>query len=324
METRSIGSLDVPTVGIGCNNFGKRIDAAQAERVVHAALDEGVTFFDTADVYGGRGGSEEALGQALGDRRDEAVVATKFGGDMGPGRGGAGPAWVRRAVEDSLRRLGTDRIDLYQQHYPDDAVPVADTLEALDQLVDAGKVREIGCSNVTPGQIDWALRTSGTGRRGAGGGRASADEGYASFASVQNHYNLLHRGPEEEAVIDTCTRHGLSLLPYYPLARGLLTGKYTRDQAPPAGSRLAGAPDTAERLLSDETFDVLERLDAFARDRGHTLLELAFSWLLAQPTVACVIAGATTPEQVAANHEAAGWDLTPEELVEADLLSTGR
>ena len=307
METRSIGKLDASIVGLGCNNFGGRIDEAASERVVHAALDAGITLFDTADIYGGTL-SEEYLGRALGRRRDEAIIATKFGGPIDEDRkGGASAAYIASAVEDSLRRLGTDRIDLYQLHFPDTATPFEETLEALDGLVRAGKVLEIGGSNFSSEQIDETARIS-------------ADRNYARFQSVQNEYSVLRRGPERFGVLDACARNGVVFIPYFPLANGVLTGKYHRNEAPPAGTRLAGMPDRAADALSDKVFDRVEALDGYARDHGHTLLELAIAWLLARPTVASVIAGATKPEQATTNAGAAGWILTDTDLADIDAL----
>jgi aryl-alcohol dehydrogenase-like predicted oxidoreductase len=308
METRSIGKLDASVVGLGCNNFGGRIDEAATKKVVGAALDAGITMFDTADIYGGSL-SEEYLGRALGSRRDEAIVATKFGGPIDEERkGGASAAYIERAVDDSLRRLGTDRIDLYQLHFPDAATPFEETLAALDKLVDAGKVLEIGGSNFSADQIDETTKIS-------------SDNQLARFVSVQNEYSLLRRGPERFGVIDACARNGVVFIPYFPLASGVLTGKYHRDEVPPAGTRLAGMPsERAESALSAKVFDRVEALDAWTRDHGHTLLELAISWLLAQPTVASVIAGATKPEQAHANVAAAGWKLTDTDLREIDAL----
>jgi aryl-alcohol dehydrogenase-like predicted oxidoreductase len=293
METRRIGSLEVSVVGLGCNNFGKRLDAAATARVVDAALDAGVNFLDTADMYGGTK-SEEFLGRALAGRWDRVVIATKFGWPLDETRKGAKAGYVKRAVEDSLRRLGTDRIDLYQLHRPDPDTPIAETLGALADLVREGKVREIGCSNFSAAQLEEAERAA------AGGPR---------FASVQNEYSLLRRDAEEE-VLPACERLGLAFLPYFPLANGLLTGKYRRGRPLPEGTRLAepGRPALDERLL-----DTVERLLAFAEERGHTLLELAFGYLLARPEVASVIAGATRPEQVRANAAASAWTLTAEE-----------
>jgi aryl-alcohol dehydrogenase-like predicted oxidoreductase len=295
MEKRRIGSLEVSLVGLGCNNFGWRIDAAAAERVVHAALDAGIDFFDTADIYD-TGHSEEYLGRALRGRHEHAVIATKFGMKFDEKRKGAHPDYVRQAAEDSLRRLGIERIDLYQLHQPDAATPIADTLGALNDLVRAGKVREIGCSNFSAAQIREAEQAAANGAR---------------FVSVQNQYSLLHREPEAE-VIPECQRLGLAFLPFFPLANGLLTGKYRRGQASPKGSR--GDAGFGPKVFTDENLAKVEKLQGFAEGDGHTLLELAFSWLAAQPTVASVIAGATSPEQVTANARAAGWKLTAEEL----------
>ena len=308
METRSIGKFDASAVGLGCNNFGGRIDEAATKKVVDAALDAGVTLFDTADSYGGTR-SEEFLGRALGSRRDEAIVATKFGSPIDDERkGGASAAYIARAVEDSLQRLGTDRIDLYQLHFPDTATPFEETIAALDKLVRDGKVLEIGGSNFSADQIDETTRIS-------------REHEQARFVSVQNEYSLLRRGPERFGVLDACARDGLVFIPYFPLASGVLTGKYHRDTAPPPGTRLAGMPaERVDSALSPKVFDRVEALDGWARDHGHTLLELAITWLLARPTVASVIAGATKPEQVQANAAAAAWTLTDNDLVEIDAL----
>lgn len=308
MQARPLGSLSVSVVGIGCNNFGGRIDEAATKAVVGAALDAGITLFDTADIYGGTK-SEEYLGRALGSRRDEAVIATKFGGPIDDERkGGASAAYVKRAVDDSLRRLGTDRIDLYQLHFPDQSVPIEETLGALDEIVRAGKVREIGASNFGPELIDEA-------------DAVSEKRGGARFVSVQNEYSLLRRLPERNGVLDACARHDLAFLPYFPLASGLLTGKYHRAEPPSPGTRLAGMPaERRDDALSGRNFDKIEALDAWARDHGHSLLELAFAWLLARPLLASVIAGATRPEQVHANAAAAGWSLTGGDLAEIDAV----
>ncbi len=302
METRRIGSLSVSVVGLGCNNFGERLDAERTAATVQAALDAGITFFDTADIYGGTR-SEEFLGRALGRRREAVVVATKFGMEVDERRRGAKPEYVRQAVEDSLRRLGTDRIDLYQLHQPDPATPIADTLGALDELVRAGKVREIGCSNFSASEIRAA--------------RKVARPGAARFVSVQNEYSLLHREPERD-VLDECRRAGLAFIPYFPLASGLLTGKYRHGQPPPQGSRLQSRfgtePFTEENLL------LVEALLSLATSRGHTLVELAVSWLASRPTVASVIVGATSPEQVKTNATGAGWQFTDAEIVEIDAI----
>ncbi len=303
LDVRRIGSLTVSAVGLGCNNFGARLDAAATADVVHAALDAGVTLFDTADVYGGTQ-SEEFLGRALGARRREVVVATKFGIKLDDARpGGGAPAYVRRAAEDSLRRLGTDVIDLYQLHRPDPSVPIADTMGALDDLVREGKVREIGCSNFSVDQIR-ASRTVQT--RGLSGA--------VQFASVQNEYSLFHRDPEHDGVLAECERERLGFLPYFPLASGLLSGKYRRGAPPPPDTRLGSGGWGSDRL-NDENLARVERLTAVAESRGHTVLELAVAWLLARPAVASVIAGATRAEQVQANATAAAWQLTNDDLV---------
>jgi aryl-alcohol dehydrogenase-like predicted oxidoreductase len=291
--------------GLGCNNFGWRIDAPASAAVVDAALDAGINFFDTADVYGA-GQSEEFLGSALGRRRSQVILATKFGAKMDEQRDGAKPAYVRQAVEDSLRRLGTDRIDLYQLHRPDPATPIEDTLDALDELVRAGKVREIGCSNFSVEQLRAA--------------EAAVRPGAARFVSVQNHYSLLHREPEKE-VLPECERLGLAFLPYFPLANGLLTGKYRRGQPAPEGSR--GRDAWGPKVFTDQNLALVESLTQFAASRGHTILELAISWLAARPVVASVIAGAKSPEQVRTNAAAAGWRLSAEELAGVEAIISG-
>jgi aryl-alcohol dehydrogenase-like predicted oxidoreductase len=303
METRRIGALEVSVVGLGCNNFGGRLDAGATAAVVDAALAAGINFLDTADIYGGTR-SEEYLGQALQGRRDRVVLATKFGMKVDEQRQGARPDYVRRALEDSLRRLKTDRIDLYQLHQPDPAVPIADTLAALDEAVRAGKVREIGCSNFSATQLREA--------------QAAVRAGAARFVSVQNEYSLVAREPERE-VLAECERQGLAFIPYFPLASGLLTGKYRRGRTPPQGSRIEAGGRFGD-LLADRNLALVENLAEFAAARGRTLLELAISWLLSRPAVASVIAGATSPEQVAMNARAAGWQLTPAELAEIDAI----
>lgn len=300
METRRIGSLEVPVIGLGCNNFGWKIDAQATQRVVDAALDAGVTFFDTADVYD-TGRSEEFLGRALRGRRAEVVIATKYGKPMSDTERGARPEYIHRACESSLRRLGTDYIDLYQQHDPDPSVPIAETLGALEELVRAGKVREVGCSNFSAEQLEEAERAG-----------SAADR--ARFVSVQNEYNLLRRDAEAD-VLPLCERLGVAFLPYYPLASGLLTGKYRAGTPAPEGSRLDGK-SWFGRTVNEERLDEAETLRGFAESRGHTLLELAFAGLLAQPAVASVIAGATSPEQVRANAAAGAWRLSEEEIGE--------
>lgn len=306
MHTRPIGSLDVSVVGLGCNNFGRKLDASGTARVVLAALDAGITFFDTADSYGDTQ-SEVFLGRALAGRRNEAVVATKFGSKLDERRHGASPAYIRRAVEDSLKRLNTDRIDLYQLHWPDPDVPIADTLGALDELVKAGKVREIGCSNFSPAQLRGAAR--------------AARPGATTFASLQNEYSLLHRDPEAE-ILPLCRELGVAFIPYFPLSSGLLTGKYRKGEPPPAGSRIAEGRHAD--LFNEQNLNIVERLIAFSDKRGHTILELAFSWLLRKPAVVSVIAGATRPEQVKANAAAADWKLSDAELAQIDQILTDR
>jgi aryl-alcohol dehydrogenase-like predicted oxidoreductase len=317
MRYRRLGSsgLVVSVVGLGCNTFGRKVDADGARAVVDAALDHGINFFDTADIYGRpRGTSEEYLGAALKGRRDDVVIATKFGMDMfganGPDRGArGGRRYVQRAVEASLRRLGTDHLDLYQLHEPDPATPIHETLSTLDDLVRAGKVRYLGNSNFAGWQLadaDWTARTGHL----------------TPFVSAQNLYNLLARDAEKE-VVPACERFGLGLLPYFPLASGLLTGKYHRGQAAPSDTRLA-QPDYAERLAT-APWDKVEALEAFAAARGLRLLDVAIGGLAAMPAVASVIAGATTPGQVASNVAAAQWVPTPDDLAELDrVASRGR
>lgn len=305
METRRIGSLAVSVVGLGCNNFGGRLDRDGVQAVVDAAVQAGVNFFDTADMYGDTR-SEVLLGQALGGRRDQVIVATKFGWRLDDQRHGARPAYVRRAVEDSLRRLGTDRIDLYQLHQPDPETPIEQTLAALDELVRGGKVREIGCSNFSAAQLREA--------------QAAARGGAARFVSVQNEYSLVQREPERE-VLAECERQGLAFLPFFPLASGVLTGKYRGGAPVPAGTRLSGQSGFAGRFLNQRNLAIADALAEFAAARGHSLLELAFSWLLSHRPVASVIAGAMSPEQLRANVAAAGWRLTAAELAEIDRLA---
>lgn len=302
MEYRQLGSLSVSVVGIGCNNFGGRIDEPAAHAVVHAALDAGINFFDTADIYGGTK-SEEYLGRALGTRRHDVLIATKFGHRIDDQRHGAHPDYIRQAVDASLRRLGAEVIDLYQIHTPDVTVPIADTLGALDDLVRAGKVREIGCSNFTVEMLREA--------------EAAVKPGEAGFASVQNHYSLIHFEPELP-VIDECARANIKFLPYFPLANGLLTGKYRRGE-PVTSGRLANSP-RKDQLLVAENFDKVEQLTAYAEQRGHTILELAFGWLLWHQVIPSVIAGATKPEQVHANAAASTWALTDDEVIEINAI----
>jgi aryl-alcohol dehydrogenase-like predicted oxidoreductase len=303
VERRTIGSLTVTVVGLGTNNFGMGMSAEAVPPVVGAALDAGINFFDTSDSYGE---SEARLGKALGRHRDEVVIATKFGIPlMGEeGSGGARPEYVRRAVDASLRRLGTDRIDLYQLHRPDPLTPISDTLGALAEAVHAGKVREIGCSNFSAAQLREAQAAAGDRPR---------------FVSVQNHYNLLNREDEDE-VLPTCEELGIEYLPFFPLASGVLTGKYARGEKPPHGTRLERWGERAASLLDDATFDKVDALSGWAAKRDHSLLDLAFAWLTSRPVVASVIAGATKPEQVVANVSAGEWRLSPEEVAEVNAL----
>ncbi|WP_433127338.1 aldo/keto reductase [Micromonospora sp. CA-240977] len=307
MTYRRLGDsgLVVSVVGIGCNNFGRKLDLDGTRAVVDAALDAGITLFDTADIYGEpQGGSEELLGQALKGRRDDVVVATKFGMDMnglnGPDFGARGSRrYIARAVEASLRRLGTDHIDLYQMHEPDPGTPIDETLAALDDLVRDGKVRYLGNSNFAGWQIadaDWVASSNGRAR----------------FISAQNNYSLVERSVETE-IIPACERFGLGMLPFFPLANGLLTGKYKREAQPPAGSRLSGGGRYAERLAAAD-WDTIEAIEAYAAERGVTMLQVAIGGLAAQPAVTSVIAGATTPEQVRANAAAGTWEPSDEDL----------
>jgi aryl-alcohol dehydrogenase-like predicted oxidoreductase len=310
MEQRRLGrsGLQVSAVGLGCNNFGGRMDQAATRAVVDAAIDKGVTLFDTADVYGNQQ-SEALLGAALGARRPNVVVATKFAMPMGPGladRGGS-RSYIVRAVEASLRRLGTDYIDLYQMHAPDPGTPIDETLRALDDVVRAGKVRYLGNSNFTGWQIadaDWTARSANLDR----------------FVAAQNHYNLLERGVETD-LLGACERFGLGMLPYFPLASGMLTGKYRRNEAPPQGTRLAQVGRLAERALNERNFNIVEALTGFAAERSHSLLELAFGWLLTKPLIASVIAGATSVAQVEANVAAGGWRLAADEMTAVDTIA---
>jgi aryl-alcohol dehydrogenase-like predicted oxidoreductase len=311
MEYRNLGDsgLKISLAGLGCNNFGMRCDADQTRAVVHRALDEGVNFFDSADIYGNRGGSEELLGRALGGRRRDVIVASKFGMPMGDGPylRGASRRYIVSAVEASLKRLGTDYIDLYQLHQPDPDTPQEETLSALDDLVRGGKVRYLGNSNFSGWQI-------------ADAGWISRSRGIARYVSAQNQYSLLDRRIERE-VIPACERFGVGMLPYFPLASGFLTGKYRRGSELPEGTRLALMKPMAKQVVTEHNFDILEKLEEFARRREHTIVELAMSWLACQPTVASVIAGATRPEQVTENVKACGWKLLPEELKEVDGIT---
>jgi aryl-alcohol dehydrogenase-like predicted oxidoreductase len=304
MELRRLGTsgLKVSAIGLGCNNFGMRIDQAQTQVVVDAALDNGITFFDTADIYGGTQ-SEVFLGNALKGKRDKAIIGTKFA--MGENAGGS-RRYVVSAVEASLKRLGTDRIDLYQMHRPDPETPIDETLRALDDLVRDGKVLYLGNSNFSGWQIadaDWISRSGHMER----------------FVSAQNNFSLLERNADRE-ILPACEKFGLGFLPFFPLASGLLTGKYARGEAPAEGTRLAAWGARGAAALNDKNFDKLEKLDAWASDHGHSLLELAFAWILGHPVVSSVIAGATKVEQIEANARGADWKLTPDEVAEVSKL----
>jgi aryl-alcohol dehydrogenase-like predicted oxidoreductase len=311
MDIRNLGQsgLRVSTIGLGCNNFGGRIDEAATKLVIHKALDLGITLFDTADVYGERGGSETLMGRILGDERKRIVLATKFAApmdDSGEMMGGS-RRYIMRAVEDSLRRLQTDYIDLYQMHRTDERTPIEESLRALDDLVRQGKVRYIGCSNFPA----WMMTDAAWTARSAG---------LNGFVSCQDEYSLIHRGPEAE-LMPAARKLGFGLLPYFPLASGLLTGKYRRNITLPEGTRLANTQRLADRYLTERNWTMAEKLGDFVEARGRTMLELAFSWLLAQSPVASVIAGATRPEQLEQNVKAGGWVLTPEELAEIDRIA---
>jgi aryl-alcohol dehydrogenase-like predicted oxidoreductase len=294
MELRDLGEsgLRVSRVGLGCNNFGGRLELEATRAVVEAALEAGVTFFDTAEAYGNGGGSERQLGEILEGRRDQVVLSTKFAWQPGDGR--AAPAAIRRSIEGSLGRLRTDHVDLYYLHRPDPDIPIGDTLVALDELIQAGKVRAIGCSNFSAEQLAEA-------------DRVAREQGTARFTVLQNHYNLLRRDDEAE-VLPLCLKLGVAYITYFPLASGLLTGKYRRGQPAPEGARLAG------RQIEDEQFDRIDALELFAEERGHTLHELAIAALASTPGIGSVIAGATKPEQVRSNAAAASWRLTEDDL----------
>ena len=311
MDYRRLGDsgLKVSEIGLGCNNFGMRIDQAATDAVIDAAIEHGVTFFDTADVYGGRGKSEEMMGHSLKGKRQQVVLATKVAMPMGagPGMRGGSRRYIMQAVEASLTRLQTDYIDLYQMHSPDADTPIEETLSALDDLVTQGKVRYLGNSNFAGWMIadaDWTARNEHMNR----------------FVSAQNNYSLLERRVEHE-VLPACERFGLGMLPYFPLASGLLTGKYSRGEAPPEGTRLAAWGARGAAALNDKNFDKLEALSSWSEERGHDMLDLAFAWLLGHPVVSSVIAGATKPEQVAANARTAAWKLTPQEVEEVTKLA---
>ena len=309
MQMRNVGGsgLRVSLVGLGCNNFGGRLDLAATRNVVHRALDLGITLFDTADIYGERGRSEEFLGESLGARRKDIVLATKFGMPMDDAgvRSGASRRYILSAVEASLRRLKTDWIDLYQLHQADPLTPIEETLRALDDLIRHGKVRYIGCSNLRAWQVVEAMWSA-------------KDAGLHAFICCQDEYSLVVREAERD-LIPMLERYGLGLLPYFPLASGLLTGKYQRS-AMPAGARLTNTQRLADRYLTERNWAIVERLQEFCARNGRSMLELAFSWLVAQPSIASVIAGATRPDQVEANVRAVEWKLSADDLAEIDRL----
>ncbi len=310
MELRNLGcsGLRVSLVGLGCNNFGMRLDANQTADVVNAALDAGITLFDTADMYGGRGDSERFLGKALGTKRSEIVLASKFGMAMDDEgiKIGAARRYIMQAVEDSLSRLGTDWIDLYQLHQFDPLTPIDETLRALDDLIRDGKVRYVGSSNLPAWrstEAEFIARELGTNK----------------FISCQEEWNVLNRAIEKD-VVPMMEAYGLGMLPYFPLASGLLTGKYKKDSMP-EGARLTDMPRFANRgYVTDENFAKVGKLEAFAAERGHSLLELAFSWLAAQKVTGSVIAGATKPEQIQSNVAAASWKITADDLARIDEI----
>jgi aryl-alcohol dehydrogenase-like predicted oxidoreductase len=313
METRNLGGsgLRVSAVGLGCNNFGQRSDLETSRKIIHKAIDLGITLFDTADIYAGRGGSENVLGQVLGDRRKDIVLATKYAKPMADDgtKQGASRRYIMQAVENSLRRLKTDYIDLYQQHDYDDLTPIDETLRALDDLIRQGKVRYIGCSNFPAWRIAEAQFTA----RGIN---------THAFVSCQDEYSLIVRDNEKD-LIPAAKAYNLGVLPFFPLASGLLTGKYKRGEAAPADTRFAKAPALLNRYMSEKNLDIVQKLEDFASAHGRTMLELALSWLAARPQVSSVIAGATRVEQIEQNVKAIDWKLTAEEMAEIDVITKG-
>jgi aryl-alcohol dehydrogenase-like predicted oxidoreductase len=311
LQQRALGNsgLLVSIVGLGCNNFGRSADLAASQRIVHKALDLGITLFDTADIYGNRGDSEAYLGQILGARRKDIILATKFGMAMDDAEAlkGASRHYIMHAVDASLRRLRCEWIDLYQLHRPDSLTPIDETLTALNDLIRQGKVRYIGCSNLAAWQVIEAQMTA-------------KSLGLEAFVSCQDEYSLLARAPERD-LIPAMEAHGLRLLPYFPLASGLLTGKYHRNATLPEGTRLASIEKFAKRFLTAKNWRVVERLAPFCASRGRSLLELAFSWLAARTTVSSIIAGASSPLQVEQNVRSVEWTLTPEDLAEIDRMT---
>lgn len=304
MNYRQLGKsgLQISEIGLGTNNFGRRLDAEGTAKVLDQALEDGITFIDTANVYGG-GLSETYIGQAIKGKRDQYTLATKVAMKMGdgPNQIGASRQHILTEVENSLKRLQTDYIDLYQIHRADPNTPIEETLQTLDQLVSQGKVRYIGCSNYQSWQVCEAIWTSRT-------------HSLVPFSTVQPHYSMLNRDVEKE-LVPFCKTYGIGILPYFPLANGFLTGKYKRGQQAPDGSRLS---ENDRGMFTDKNFDIIESLEKFAQEREHTLLELAFAWLLANPCVCSVIAGATKPEQITANAKASGWQLSDDEMAEID------
>ena len=311
MEYKNLGNsgLRVSVVGLGCNNFGRRCDQAATTAVVEKALDSGVTLFDTADVYGPRGLSEEFLGVALKGKRREAIIATKFMGPMGEGTlwSGASRRYIFDAIDASLKRLDTDYVDLYQIHFPDANTPIAETMRALDEVVRSGRARYVGCSNFAGWQVVEAQWVARSGH-------------FSEFVSAQNQYNLLDRRIERE-LVPAASAYGMGVLPYFPLASGFLTGKYRSGEAPPEGTRLAAGGGMADRVLTEGNFETLQKLESFAESAGHTMLELAIGWRASQPHLSSVISGATKPEQVEQNVAASEWKLNAEEMAKVNEIT---
>ena len=311
MEHRAIGQLQVSRVGLGCNNFGMRLDPDATKQVVDAAIGAGITYFDTAESYGD-GTSEEYLGRALASRRDQVVIATKWGhsASLGDGERGGDPALIRKRLDASLSRLGTDHVDHYQLHRPDPDTPPAETLGCLAELRDEGKISEIGCTGFSADQL-------------ADAHAAAVENGLAPYATVQNHYSVLTRDPEADGVFAACERLGIGFVPYFPLESGLLTGKYRQGADRPDDSRLAQWGSRSDQFIDDEKLAIVERLIDWTNARGHSLLDLAISWHTSHPLVTSVIAGATSTEQIEANVAAAGWNLTAEDRAEVDAVIAG-
>lgn len=307
MRTSWIGDLEVSVVGLGCNNFGRALDKDGSKAVVDAALEVGINHFDTASNYG-EGQSESFLGAALGKLRDDVVIATKVGVPIPgwEGSGGAAPSYVRQVLERSLTELATDFVDVYMIHFPDPKIPIEDTLAEMSALVDEGKVRQIGCSNFDPAELTEALAVS-------------AEKGWPPFVCDQVHFSMLHREPQENGLADLCLESGVALLPYYPLANGLLTGKTKRGGEPQGRLKM----DRYQEFLTDENFDLVEGVEKFAGERGLSMVQVALGWLLAQESVPAVTAGATSPEQVRANARAAEWEPTSDDLQALKALLDG-